>query len=321
MAKRRLLVTGMGGFVGTVLADTLAAAKWADRFEPVALAEFGGAAVDLRDADGVERAIVAARPDAVIHLAAVAAPRQAKEDPAAAWQVNVMGTFHLACAVMRHAPEARFIFAGSSEAYGAAFNRSGKEAGAPLGEDAALQPLSAYGATKAAADIMLRQMAFDGLDVTVFRPFNHTGPGQSPNYVVPAFATQIARIEAGLQEPVMKVGNLEAERDFLDVRDVVDAYLTAASRERRADDPAGGQVLNLSTGRPVAIARLLAIMTDMASVPVSVEVDPARYLPNTIPVMSGDNTRAAAVLGWAPSIPLEQTLSEILAWARAEARG
>lgn len=310
MSKRRLIVTGKGGFVGTALAKAVSD-LWLDVFDLIAFDDpETGEGPDLRDPAALERAVAHAKPDAVIHLAAVAAPRQAKEEPATAWHVNVMGTFHLAQSVLRHAPKARFIFAGSSEAYGATFNESND----PLSEHAVLQPLSAYGATKAAADIMLRQMANDGLHATIFRPFNHTGPGQSPTYVVPAFATQIARIETGLQEPVLKVGNLEAKRDFLDVRDVVDAYLKAASCDELVD----GLTLNLSTGSPVAVSALLTMLTDMANIPITVEVDPDRYLPNTIPIMSGNNARAQETLHWAARIPLQQTLAKILDQARAD---
>nr|CAD6632108.1 epimerase [Pseudorhizobium flavum] len=310
MSKRRLVVTGKGGFVGTALSKA-ASDAWSDTFDLIDFADpETGKSPDLRDPPALERAIAHAKPDALIHLAAVAAPRQAKEEPATAWQVNVMGTFHLAQSVLRHAPEARFIFAGSSEAYGATFN----ESSTPLSENAVLQPWSAYGATKAASDIMLRQMAKDGLRATIFRPFNHTGAGQSPTYVVPAFATQIARIEAGLQEPVLKVGNLEAKRDFLDVQDVVDAYLMAADCDELMD----GLTLNLSTGSPVAISTLLTMLTDMATVPITVEVDPDRYLPNTIPIMSGNNAKAREALHWAPNVSLSQTLARTLDQARAD---
>lgn len=310
MSKRRLMVTGAKGFVGTVLAQ-VAGEAWSDSVELIDFIDPQTAdSPDLRDMDAIDRAVAYVRPDAVIHLAAIAAPRRAKSDPTTAWNVNVLGTLHLAEAILRHVPQARFIFAGSSEAYGMAFNLADR----PISEDTALQPLSAYGATKAAGDIMLRQMAYDGLHSVIFRPFNHTGPGQSPTYVVPAFAIQIARIEAGLQEPVLKVGNLEAKRDFLDVRDVADAYLKAACR----DDLEKGLTLNLSTAAPVAIETLLTMLTGMAQLKIDVEVDPSRYQPNTIPVMSGDNVRSRGSLGWAPFIPLSQTLADVLDWARAD---
>ncbi|MBN9034311.1 GDP-mannose 4,6-dehydratase [uncultured Rhizobium sp.] len=301
MSKRRLLVTGARGFVGSILTEAADAAG----FDPVGFTDPETTQpADLRDARAVERAITHAQPDAVIHLAAIAAPRQAKNDPHLAWQVNVMGTLHLAQAVLSHAPAARFIFAGSSEAYGAALNRDA----VPIRETAALEPMSPYGATKAAADVMLRQMAHDGLRATIFRPFNHTGPGQQPAYVVPAFAHQIAEIEAGRQAPVLKVGNLDACRDFLDVRDVARAYLMAAGR----DDLENGETFNLSTGTPVQIKELLAMLTGLARVPVSVETDPDRFAPNTIPRMSGDPSLARERLGWVPKIPLERTLADIL---------
>ena len=156
----------------------------------------------------------------MVHLAAIPTIAGAVADPAAAWRVNVMGTLDLARAIHQYAPECTLIFAGSAEAYGATARQ-----GVPLKETDPLQPLNEYAATKAAADLALGALAANGLRVIRFRPFNHTGPGQTDEFVVPAFASQIARIEKGAQPPVMMVGNLDAQRDFLDVRDVVDAYV------------------------------------------------------------------------------------------------
>lgn len=315
MSKRRLLVTGSRGFVGSNLLAALQTERWANHFTPVDFVDpETGNGPDLRDQLAVRRAISAVDPDAVVHLAAIAAPRQAAQDPAAAWHVNTMGTFNLARAVLDHAPDAQFVFAGSSEAYGASFN---KAEGGPIVETAPLEPMSPYGATKAAADIMLRQMVHEGLKATVFRPFNHTGPGQGTGFVVPAFAHQIASIEQGLQPPILKVGNLEAQRDFLDVRDVVEAYLRAAM----GDDRASEKVLNLSTGSPVSISWILHRLIEIGGVDAVVEVDPARYLPNTIPVMSGNNSKAEATLGWSPTISLDQTLRDVLEEARMTIAG
>ena len=185
----------------------------------------------------------------------------------------------------------------------------------PLTEDAAFDPESVYGATKAAADIMLGQMARDGLNTVRFRPFNHTAPGQQAGYVTSDFARQIARIELGLQEPAMRVGNLAPKRDFLDARDVVRAYLSAAI----SPSAKTGEAYNLSTGAPVAMRSLLEGLLAHASVDVTVEVSDELFAPSKVPVASGSPEKARRDLDWAPSIPLSQTLLDVLnAWRRHE---
>lgn len=308
MPKRRILITGARGFVGGVLqtaltrGDSEADIEFVDFTDPDS-----GQPADLMHEGQVLRAIAAASPDVVFHLAAVAAPRDAKSNPQRTWQVNVMGTFHLAQAILQSAPHARLIWSGSSECYGQSFNRIR----GPIAEADALDPTSVYGATKAAADLMLGQLARDGLDCVRFRPFNHTGAGQIPNYVVPAFAHQIARIEAGLQEPIVRVGNLEARRDFLDVEDVVGAYIAAAETNKGR-----GEAYNLSTGNPVAISEILDILISLANIPVKVEVDPERYLPNDVAVSSGNPEKALRHFGWQPQISLRDTLSAVLDYWR-----
>lgn len=312
MAARRILVTGLGGFVGSMLRDVARRHQQADDIALIPLAAANGSPIDIRDATAVEEAVARLRPTAVIHLAAIALPRQAAQEPAEAWAVNVMGTFNLADAVRRHAPEAPFVFAGSAEAYGVAFARQP----GPLDENTVLEPLSPYGATKAAADLMIGQMARQGLRAVRFRPFNHTGPGQASAYVVSSFARQIVRIERGWQHPMMRVGNLAVRRDFLDARDVARAYLDAA-----LDLPqdAAGQAFNLSTAAPVSIGSLLDILLGMAKHPIEVEIDPSLVRPGEIEIISGDPTRAAAMLGWRADIALPQTLSEVLGHWRAKA--
>lgn len=311
MPKRRLLITGSQGFVGRAVTARILS-HHADRIEPVEFIDPDTASrPDITHAQAVERAIGAAEADAVLHLAAIAAPREAQKDPTHAWSVNVMGTLHIANAMRRLTPKARLIWSGSSEAYGNAFNRSTS----PVSERAALEPMSPYGATKAAADIMLRQMAEDGFEAIAFRPFNHTGPGQTPDYVVPAFAEQIARIEAGLQEPILNVGNLEARRDFLDVQDVAEAYLLAATGPLPAR-----RCYNVSTGQPVMIEALLQGLLAKSSRSITVQVDPARYFPNKVETASGDPSSLTSDLGWSPSIDLQETLQSVLDAQRARLR-
>lgn len=308
-AAPRILVTGAGGFVGSVLLKRLAARLPAQACIYAAGHVGDGARIcpmdlDVTDCDAVERAVLAAQPDAVMHLAAVSAFQTAKNDPLKAWQVNLMGALNLATAIMTHARDALLVFASTSEAYGDAFNRSAQ----PVDESANLLPRSLYAATKAAADLALGQMAHDGLNVVRFRPFNHTGPGQIEDFVVPAFAAQIARIEAGLAAPIIEVGNLDAQRDFLDVRDVVAAYETVLLDK----EVPTGSVFNLSSGRPRRIGDILNQLLAMSTVPIEVRIDPARVRPNEVPVVAGDSSLARAVLGWKPNIAWETTLESVL---------
>ena len=306
MTKLRTVIVGESGFVGGHLSRAVLASPdlvLVDFVDPL-----DGNKVDLRHSQAVSRAVAHARPDILFHLAGIAAPRLANDQPLMAWQTNVMGTAHLAYAVLNHAPQAHFIWAGSSEAYGDAFNRSPH----PVDESVQLRPLSSYGATKASSDIMLRQMACLGLRSTVLRPFNHTGAGQSDAYVVPAFAKQIALIEKGFQEPVLKIGNLSASRDFLDIEDVISAYMTIA----RQDEIDPGAAYNLSTGQPVKIQEILDSLRGMSSAVFEVRTDEHRYAASLTPVTSGNPGRAYSDFGWKATTPFSETLAKVMNYWR-----
>tara|TARA_R110002020_G_scaffold367683_3_gene579568 strand:- start:29110 stop:30039 length:930 start_codon:yes stop_codon:yes gene_type:complete len=302
MRKRRTVIVGASGFVGGYLSRAVSATETMDLIPFVD--PLDGNRVDLRHSQAVSRAVSHARPDIIFHLAGMAAPRLANDQPLMAWQTNVMGTAHLAYAVLDHAPEAHFIWAGSSEAYGDAFNHSPH----PIDETAQLRPLSSYGATRAAADIMLQQMACLGLRSTILRSFNHTGVGQTDAYVVPAFAKQIALIEKGLQEPILKTGNLSASRDFLDIEDVISAYMTIAG----SDTIHSGTAYNISTGQPISIQEILCMLCRMSSASFDVQTDESRYAPSLTPITSGNPARAFAHFGWKATTPFSDTLARVM---------
>jgi len=315
---RPIFITGAAGFVGGYLVRELRQ-QGIKEDAIVGLVQSGDAVLgvgrvieaDIRDRDAILSVIRQSTPAALVHLAAVSEPGRARSEPSLAWDVNVEGTRHLADAAMSCVPDCRFVFAGSSEAYGSSFNTHSTKAG--IGEDAPLKPMTFYAATKAVCDVMLSQMAVEGLRCFRFRAFNHTGPAQPPAFVVPAFARQIASIEAGEQPPVVKVGNLEAERDFLDVRDVVAAYAKAATGE---EVPENG-VFNLSSGTTRSIQSILEYLISKCRVPVTVEQDPARMRTSEVPRVCGNNELAGQALGWAPVVEFEQTMDDTLDYWRS----
>ena len=289
----RVWVSGARGFVGAWLLPRLAH----DGHDVTA----ADRDVDVREADAVDVALASARPDAVVHLAALASVATSFADPEDVARVNYLGTLHVLRAVARHVPHARVLLVSSGEIYG------GSPTPDPIGEDAPLAPRSPYARTKAAADRLGAAFAASGLDVVRVRPWNHTGPGQSDTYVASSFARQLAEMALGRRAPVMRVGNLDAVRDFLDVADVIDAYL------RLLDPGVPRDAYNVASGVPVQIAKLLDLLIERAGLRPTIEVDPARHRSDRASV--GDATRLRRATGWAPRIPLEDTLARLFdAW-------
>jgi nucleoside-diphosphate-sugar epimerase len=291
-----ILITGASGFVGSHLLPALETA-----FPDTVLAT---PAIELQDAGQVEQAVHGTSPDVCIHLAAVSAIDAARQVPEHAWNVNFHGTLNLAWALSRHAPACQMLFVSSADAYGASFKGDDS-----LDELAPLAPISVYAQTKAAADLLLGGMAAQGLRVVRLRPFNHIGPGQSAAFVLASFARQIARIAAGLQPPLLEVGNLETWRDFLDVRDVCAAYIACITHRDRL---APGTILNVASGQARRVGDVLTELAALAGVELSIKIAESRVRDTDIRRASGNASRARELLDWSPTIPWTETLQDLL---------
>lgn len=311
----KILVTGANGFVGRHFIVS-AKSRFGERVNLLATSRYADDAMpcislDVTDAAAVAEIIGRYQPTHILNLAGLAAPKSANDNPDLARQVHFDGLLNVGRAIAAHAPACCLIAVGTGLCYGATAKR-----GIPLFEDAPLAPLSVYEQTKAAGDLLAGALALDGLHVIRVRPFNHTGPGQTPGFVAPDFALQIARIEAGQQAPLMKVGNLDAERDFLDVRDVADAYVSTIERSSSLET---GTVLNIASGVPTKIRSILdGLLKASTRQDIAVAHDPARMRATEIPCFIGDSSAARRRLGWRPRFHLDQTLADLLAWSRTQ---
>jgi GDP-4-dehydro-6-deoxy-D-mannose reductase len=280
---KRVLVTGAEGFVGRHLRVELG-----EIFVP-----FEGDVLDAVALAGAVRGV-----DAVVHLAAESSVAASWEDGFRSWRVNVDGTVNVLAAVRAERPEARVLFASTGEVYGNATR-------IPTPEDEPVRPVSPYAASKAAAELAC---SVSGLDVVVTRAANTEGPGRDERFAVGSWTRQLARLEA--DGGTLLVGDLSAERDILDVRDVCKAYRLLLD----PSVPAG--TYNVSSGETVTMARVVELLVGLAGVPVEVERDESRVRPAEVRHLAGDPSRLRAATGWRPEIPLEQTLADTLAAAR-----
>lgn len=308
----RALITGINGFVGGYLAEQLLAeGSWevlgTARQSAPRLPQLQGRVAyrgaDLLQRDAVEALLQETSPDVIFHLAGQANVPRSFEQPGDTLVSNTLPLIHLFQSALRQRRDPLFLVVGSNEVYGKV-----RPEDLPVDEDTPLRPVNPYAVSKAAQDMLALQYHLSHRLRTVrLRPFNHIGPRQTNQYVASAFAEQIARIEAGLQPPLLRVGNLEAERDFTDVRDIVRAYAAAA----RHGQP--GAVYNIGAGRAVRIRWLLDTLVGMSTRPIEIEPDPARMRPAETPMVVADIERFRAETGWSPLISLEQTLADILA--------
>ena len=316
----RVLITGITGFAGSHLAEFLIAkhpevqvfgiVRWRSRMEnilgirdKIELYE-----ADLKDMVSLEACLRHVKPDRIFHLAAQSFVPTSWKCPAETFAINATGQIHLFEALLSLKQSPLIQVAGSSEEYGRVFPDE-----VPMKETNPLRPLSPYAVSKVAQDLLGYQYFQSyGLPVVRTRGFNHTGPRRGEVFVTSSLAKQIAAIEKGVKEPVIQVGNLDAKRDFSDVRDIVEAYWLSLEK----GEP--GEVYNIGSGVSRPIREVLDILLSLSKVNVRVEVDPQRLRPSDVPILLADSSKFVARTGWKPRFSFRQTLSDLLDYWRRQ---
>lgn len=318
--KARVLITGATGFVGRHLMGEIEAGGDVEIHgtsypEPPGPGQAKGANIvhlDIRNRRALDDYVREVAPGRIFHLAAVSNVGASWDRRGETFDVNLAGTFNLFESVRRHAPECRVLFVSSSDVYGIV-----KEKDRILTEDDPAHAINPYAYTKAAGEMLARFFAeADRMDAVVVRPFPHTGPGQTEDFVCSDWARQIVRIERGDAEPRIVVGNLDVRRDFSDVRDIVRAYRLLLEKGR------AGEIYNVCSGRAASLREIMGMLLRQAVLPesgmtIGVEVDQAKLRKIDVPLLAGSNAKIRRETGWAPVIPLERTLGDLLSFWRA----
>jgi GDP-4-dehydro-6-deoxy-D-mannose reductase len=306
-----VLVTGAAGFVGGHLLELLEQGDdwitaWLrpDTDPSVVGRRVGWLSVEMHDREAVHAAVKQTRPEAIYHLAGVPHVGDSWSHTHETFAGNVLATHYLFDALRREGLTPRVLITSSATVY--------QPASHALRESDPVNPNTPYGTSKLAQEMVARRSwEDDGIPGLVARSFNHVGPRQSPSFVAPSMARQIAEIEAGRKHPQLALGNLDTERDIMDVRDTVRAYRALM----QAAKP--GVPYNVCSGMPVSIRALVEMFVSKARVPIELTQDPSRLRPNDTPIVLGDRTRIQADTGWAPQIPLEQTVDDLLDYWRS----
>jgi len=306
----RVFISGATGFVGHHLIDFLSSSEYTiygtsyPHHPPPA--EKNIVFLDIRKEKEVFRVIEKTKPHWIFHFAAISNVRHSWEMRKETLETNLMGTFYFFEAVRKFCPESRILFISSSDIYGGMTSEE-----EPLREEGSFHVLSPYSFSKVSGELLSRFYSqVEELDIVIARPFPHTGPGQSPDFVCSDWARQIAQIEENLSQPVIKVGNIEVKRDFSDVRDVVRAYFLLMKKGKR------GEVYNICSEKAVSLKNILAVFLSNSSSGISVEADPKKFRKADIPVLVGSSQKLRKDTEWKPEIPLEKTLLDLLEYWR-----
>lgn len=306
----RVLISGATGFVGLHLIDFLDSSKYiiyGTSFpEHPSSSEKNIFFLDIRNEEEVFKAVEKTKPRWIFHFAAVSNVGHSWKMRKETLETNVMGTFFFFEAVRRFSPKSRILFISSSDIYGNV--ASGAKV---LREENSFRIMSPYAFSKVSGELLSKfYNQIEDLDIVIARPFPHTGPGQSPDFVCSDWARQIVQIEKGTTEPVIKVGNIKAKRDFSDVRDVVRAYFLLMKKGRK------GGVYNVCSGKAVSLQEILEILLSFSSKEISVQVDTKKFRKADIALLAGSNQNLMEDTSWKPEIPLEKTLSDLLEYWR-----
>lgn len=314
--KKIALVTGITGFVGSHMAELLLSkgfevhglCRWRSRKENIDHVNHKVHLVegDLLDAHSLQDLMMNVRPTHIFHLAAQSFVPASWTSPAVTLEINIVGPCNLFEAVRAAQLDPLIQIACSSEEYGLV-----KPDEVPIKETNPLRPLSPYGVSKIAMDFLGYQY-FKSYNMRIVRTrgFNHTGPRRGEVFAESSFAKQIAEIEKGRKEPIICVGNLEAERDYTDVRDMVKGYLLAVEKGE------AGEVYNICSGKAIKIRKVLETLLSFSKVKVQVEQDQSRMRPSDVPILLGDNRKFVKQTGWKPTIPFEKTMKDLLDYWR-----
>ena len=312
----KALITGISGFAGSYLAEFLLDKRYkvfGTFYDKSTFSNLNGCMdkikifkCDIRNYNSLRAIIEKVRPDELYHLAAISFVPTSLKDPKLTFDTNLYGTLNLYQAVIEQKINPKILFVGSADEYGIV-----KDSNLPIKEERPLQPVNPYSISKASADY-LSYFYFKsyGLNIVRVRSFNHIGPRQSPEFVCSNFSKQIVEIEKGMKEPVIMVGNLEAKRDFTDVKDMVRAYWLAIQKTE------AGEVYNICSERTVQIKELLNKLLRLSSKKIEVTEDPKRMRPSDNTILQGDCSKFRRRSGWKPKIPLDKTLKDILEYWR-----
>ncbi len=304
--KPKAFITGVSGFVGPYLVKHLAASG----FEVFGIDRIGSKVdccvvekCDVTDAAAVAKAVKKVSPALIFHLAGQSSVAKSWKEPGLTQKVNVDGFRNLLDAVKSAGINPKILLVSSAEVYGIPHKL-------PISETHPLAPVSPYGESKVAQEKIALAHVKEGMHVVISRSFNHTGPGQPPEFVCSNFAKQAACIEKGSQPPVIKVGDLKVRRDFSDVRDVVKAYLLLLEKGRP------GEAYNVCSGSAFTIGDVIERLARLSKAKFKVEQESSRVIDNAVPALHGDPSKLTAATGWKPAISFDQTLADLLAYWR-----